>query len=242
MTELIDVKALSDEEFIQKYEKFVFHFIHKKYGHRLQAIKDDTGLEFEDLVQCGMIALIKAREQFKPEMGFKFLTFAVPKIIGEIGNEIWKTQKLKIERTVYYAKGKILKNKLSEESVDHISETLDIDPKLVEAAQDYQPGTFSIDKVFYPDDNGEGEKITLEKQLEDESVDVESTVENKVILHSFFDTLQHSELVVWDMHSKGTRQENIGKRIGKSQVQVSRILGRINKRATAFGQKQGIAK
>ncbi|YAR63256.1 sigma-70 family RNA polymerase sigma factor [Bacillus cytotoxicus] len=109
MTELIDVKALSDEEFIQKYEKFVFHFIHKKYGHRLQAIKDDTGLEFEDLVQCGMIALIKAREQFKPEMGFKFLTFAVPKIIGEIGNEIWKTQKLKIERTVYYAKGKILK-------------------------------------------------------------------------------------------------------------------------------------
>ncbi|MGR5985123.1 hypothetical protein ACUIAK_09590 [Bacillus cytotoxicus] len=44
------------------------------------------------------------------------------------------------------------------------------------------------------------------------------------------------------MHSKGTRQENIGKRIGKSQVQVSRILGRINKRATAFGQKQGIAK
>ncbi|MDH2880121.1 hypothetical protein [Bacillus cytotoxicus] len=133
---------------------------------------------------------------------------------------------MKIERTVYYAKGKILKNKLSEESVDHISKTLDMGHGLVEAAQ---PGTFSLDKVIYPADNGEG-------------VDVESTLENKVILHSFFDTLQHSELIVWDMHSKRIRQENIGKRIGKSQVQVSRIVKRMNKRATAFGQQQGVAK
>ena len=89
----------------------------------------------EDLVQCGMIALIKARDQFKPELGFKFLTFATPKIIGEIGHEIYKMQKVKIEKTVYYAKGKILKNKLGEESVEDISKALEIEPNLVETAK-----------------------------------------------------------------------------------------------------------
>ncbi|SCN35801.1 Protein of unknown function [Bacillus cytotoxicus] len=38
-----------------------------------------------------MVALMKAREQFKPELGFKFLTFAAPRIVYEIGNGIWKT-------------------------------------------------------------------------------------------------------------------------------------------------------
>ncbi|MGR5985618.1 hypothetical protein ACUC2M_15775 [Bacillus cytotoxicus] len=51
MPELIDVKDLSMKNLFKSTKSsFSISFI-KKYGHRLQAIKDDTGVEFEDLVQ-----------------------------------------------------------------------------------------------------------------------------------------------------------------------------------------------
>ncbi|WP_439022628.1 sigma-70 family RNA polymerase sigma factor [Bacillus thuringiensis] len=242
MPEVVDVKGMSDSDFVKKYERFLHFFIQRRYGSKLDSIKNDTGLEIEDLVQCGMIALIKARDQFKPELGFKFLTFATPKIIGEIGHEIYKTQKVKIEKTVYYAKGKILKNKLGEESVEHISKVLEIEPKLVKAAKDYQPGAFSLDKIVYSSGSGEGEDITLERKLEDENESIESKVENKMVVHSFLNTLQDREMIVWDMHSQNKPQHEISNRAGVSQPHISRILKQINQRAAAFGKAQGVAK
>lgn len=67
-------------------------------------------------------------------------------------------------------------------------------------------------------------------------------VENKMVVNSFAQTLKDKEMIVLDMHLTGARQENIGKRIGTSQVKVSRILKRINERAVAFGKSQGVAK
>ncbi|MCD7828111.1 MAG: sigma-70 family RNA polymerase sigma factor [Clostridiales bacterium] len=42
------------------------------------------GAEFEDLVQSGCIGLVKASEGFDETKGFKFSTYAVPAIIGEM--------------------------------------------------------------------------------------------------------------------------------------------------------------
>lgn len=42
------------------------------------------GVEYEDLFQAGCVGLIKAAAGFDPEKGFKFSTYAVPAILGEI--------------------------------------------------------------------------------------------------------------------------------------------------------------
>ncbi|MBQ3865392.1 MAG: sigma-70 family RNA polymerase sigma factor [Clostridia bacterium] len=42
------------------------------------------GCEWEDLVQLGTIGMIRAVQGFEPERGFRFTTFAVPHIAGEI--------------------------------------------------------------------------------------------------------------------------------------------------------------
>ncbi len=46
------------------------------------------GVEMEDLEQVAAIALMKAIERFEPERGFKFTTFAMPTIAGEVRNHI----------------------------------------------------------------------------------------------------------------------------------------------------------
>ena len=64
---------MPDEEFMSKYEDLVHHFIWKRYKGMLEIVKANTGLEMEDLVQYGMMGLIKARRDFNHELGYQFL-------------------------------------------------------------------------------------------------------------------------------------------------------------------------
>lgn len=42
------------------------------------------GVEYDDLFQAGCVGIIKAADNFDPERGFSFSTYAVPVILGEI--------------------------------------------------------------------------------------------------------------------------------------------------------------
>lgn len=65
----------------------------EKVCEKKASIERDTGLDIEDLTQFGMIGLIKARDNFDLEFGCAFSTYAVPKILGEIGRAIRDNQK-----------------------------------------------------------------------------------------------------------------------------------------------------
>ncbi len=43
-----------------------------------------SGVEYDDLFQAGCVGLIKAASGFDPSLGFRFSTYAVPAILGEI--------------------------------------------------------------------------------------------------------------------------------------------------------------
>ena len=43
-----------------------------------------SGIEYDDLFQAGCVGLIKAASGFDPTLGFRFSTYAVPAILGEI--------------------------------------------------------------------------------------------------------------------------------------------------------------
>lgn len=42
------------------------------------------GIEYDDLFQAGCVGLVKAAENFDPTLGFRFSTYAVPLILGEM--------------------------------------------------------------------------------------------------------------------------------------------------------------
>jgi len=46
------------------------------------------GVELEDLEQVAAIALMKAIDRFEPDRGFRFVTYAVPTITGELRNHL----------------------------------------------------------------------------------------------------------------------------------------------------------
>ncbi|HDT6577475.1 TPA: sigma-70 family RNA polymerase sigma factor [Bacillus cereus] len=238
-----DVRAMSDEEFMRKYENLVHHFIWKRYKGRLDIVKGNTGLEMEDLVQCGMMGLIKARRDFNHNLGYQFSTYAIPKIHGEVGKLIMNSHKIKVPRALYQLRGKIMRQGLMEEDAETICKQLGVPLPEVKEALQYQPNTKSLQDVMYTSASGGNEEILLEDMLEDtQAIHEVGEVENHMVLQSFYQTLQHQELIVWDMHSKHKTQQEIGNGVGRCQVQVSRILKRIQKRATEFGKERGLGK
>ncbi|PFT72515.1 RNA polymerase subunit sigma-28 [Bacillus thuringiensis] len=238
MKAIEDVRAMPDEEFMSKYEDLVHHFIWKRYKGMLDIVKANTGLEMEDLVQCGMIGLVKARREFNHELGYQFSTFASYKIRGEVGKLIMNSHKIKVPRTLYILRGKMMGQGLMEEDAETICKQLGVPLPEVNEALQYQPNTKSLQDVMYTSASGGKEEILLE---DIQAVHEVKEVENHMVLQSFYQTLEHPELIVWDMHAKHKTQQEIGSRVGRCQVQVSRILKRIQKRANEFGKEQGLA-
>ena len=64
----------------------------------------DRGCEMEDLIQIGMIGMLKAIRSFSLERGTAFSTYAVPLIVGEIRRHLRDDGPLKISR-VYKRQG-----------------------------------------------------------------------------------------------------------------------------------------
>ena len=61
-------------------------FIEKNIGlvHSIASRFKGKGVEYDDLFQTGCIGLIKAVDNFDETLGYKFSTYAVPVIMGEI--------------------------------------------------------------------------------------------------------------------------------------------------------------
>ncbi|MBJ8105979.1 MULTISPECIES: sigma-70 family RNA polymerase sigma factor [Bacillus cereus group] len=242
MAEVVDVKAMSDDEFMKKYKKLVYNFVWKKYSSNAEVIKSNTGLEIDDLIQYGMIGLLKARKGFDPTYGCEFSNYAIPKIFGIIAVNIRDAQKVKVPRDVYYLKGKIMNRGLLEEKPEEISKRLDVSIQVVEEALRYQHITKSIHEIAHSSGNSDDD-LTIEQMLVDEySASETEEVEREMLMGSFVQTLPDREMIVWDMYSNHMSQESIGKKVGVTQTQISRILKRIKERAATFGKAQGVAK
>lgn len=70
----VEYHALRDELIVANLN--LVYFLAGRFSGR--------GEPFEDLVQVGMIGLLKAIDRFEPQRGFEFATFATPTIVGEV--------------------------------------------------------------------------------------------------------------------------------------------------------------
>jgi len=191
------------------------------------------GIPLEDLEQVACLGLVKAVTRFDPGFRRDFASFAVPTISGEVKRHFrdlgWAVRP---PRRVQEMQARV--NAATSASVQalgraaqprEIAEQLGVDPGTVVEAMALS-GAFTPASLDRP--VGEpGHSTSLGEFLVSDRDDYEE-VENAMILRQAMSTLApRDRLVLQRRFHDGLTQEQIGNEIGLSQMQVSRLLGRI---------------
>lgn len=202
------------DEFIEENIKLVY-----LVAGKMRAAAEKQGFEFDDLVQVGSMGLLKAYEKYNPELfNVKFSTYAVPTIKGSILRYLRDNPiGLRYPRPVRQLAIKIVREELEERGAEEISKVLDVEISQVEEARWYlvNKQVKSLNEVVFESD---GKPISMFEQIGNND---DCT---GLLVRDFIHSLSGREqrIVEWIMQNYS--QTEIGKKIGVSQVQVSRLI------------------
>ena len=193
----------------------------------------DKGVEREDLHQIGAIGLILAAEKFDLSRGLKFSTYAVPLILGEIKRYFRDTGPIKVSRDLKKTAREITNFSESFELANgrppgilEIAKELSLTPEEIASARE---ATAPIRSISAPT-VGEGQ--TLEDTLPDERFET-AYLEKLDVQEAIKKLSEREQEIVFLRYEKEKTQAEIARKLGLSQVQVSRlekkILARLQK-------------
>lgn len=187
----------------------------------------------EDLIQVGSIGLIKAVDQFKPDAGAKFQTYATHLITGEIRHYLRdKTAMIRAPRELQELSFRI--NRL----VQNLTSRLGREPSDVEIAQELQVSVSRVNEAYEVDRRRT--LISLDQSLSSESGSEQSLIDTLVDGRYQSNQLAKEERLMLAEAIKQLRdglrevvqltfyedlsQTEVAKQLGISQMQVSRRL------------------
>lgn len=188
----------------------------------------NRGYDPEDLFQIGCIGLIKAIDKFDLSYNVRFSTYAVPMIIGEIQRFIRDDGTIKVSRSLKEIATKVRRKRdeLTKEfgrnpTINELAESLFIAPEEVIHAMEATKFPKSIHETVF---ENEGDPITLLDQIPEE----ETNWFDKLSLEDAIRELNERErLIIYLRYFKDQTQSDVAKRLGISQVQVSRLEKKI---------------
>lgn len=184
------------------------------------------GYETDDLYQIGCIGLIKAIKRFDVELDVQLSTYAVPYIMGEIKRFLRDDGMLKVSRQTKELAIKIKQiqneyiNKKGEDiSITKIAEILKVSKEEIAAAIE---SNNTVDSIYSVEGQDTDERMLIEK-ITDEKNEYNQLVD-KITLDEIINNLEEREkkVVILRFYKEQT-QSQVGKILGITQVQVSRI-------------------
>jgi len=183
------------------------------------------GHDPEDLYQIGVIGLIKAIRRFDTSYEVKFSTYAVPLITGEIKRFLRDDGMVKVSRRYKEIASKasavslrLAAEKLCAPSMSEIARELEIDVYLLTEAMEACTPCDSIYRTV--SEEGKGEMYLLDKIFGTS----DETMADKASLKCAIDRLTERERnIIAYRYFMDETQSKVAKRMGISQVQVSRI-------------------
>ena len=188
-------------------------------------------VDLEDLFQIGCIGLLKAVDKFNLEYQVKFSTYAVPMIAGEIRRFLRDDGMLKVSRSLKELSYKSLqaREKLTaalgrEPTVEELSEEMGVEKE--ELVQAMEAGG-EVESLYRPIHQKEGSEIRLVDKLEEKEKQ-EDKILDRLVLKQLLETLDAKERkLIYLRYFADRTQSDVGKLMGISQVQVSRMEKRI---------------
>lgn len=178
------------------------------------------GVEYDDLFQAGCVGLVKAADGFDFSRGLRFSTYAVPVILGEIKRIFRDGGSVKVSRSLKELSvkaGRIRESILQEHGreplVSEIAAALGIDEETAAQAIGASMPTVSLTES---EDEGSGQiDIAVDSH--------EDTVVDTLALKEALSTLdaEDRQMIIL-RYFKNETQAQVAKKLGMTQVQVSR--------------------
>lgn len=183
--------------------------------------------ETDDLYQIGCMGFIKAIKRFNTDFDVQFSTYAVPYILGEIKKYIRDDGMIKVSRSVKELGTRIkqlqneyIKKNQEEMNIWQLSKELNVDKEEIIFAMEAQRPVESIYQEEKSDNNNKRELISKIPTLENQ----ESKIINNMTLNQVIGELnvRERQIIILRFYREKTQTE-VGRLLGISQVQVSRI-------------------
>lgn len=180
----------------------------------------NRGIEYDDLYSAGCLGLVKAADGFDETLGYRFSTYAVPAILGEIKRLFRDGGAVKASRS--------LKEK-SREAVklrDELSVSLGREPTVSELSERLGMNEFEtveLLNIAVPPASLTATDEEGERQI-DIPVDFgEEQIHNSIALREIIGKMPESDRRLIELrYYKGLTQTVTAEKLGLSQVQVSR--------------------
>lgn len=181
----------------------------------------------DDLFQIGCIGLIKSIDNFNPEIGVKFSTYAVPMIIGEIRRYLRDNNSIRVSRslrdTAYkaiHAKELLSKELSREPTIDDIAEKIEIPKEDIVFALDAIQCPVSLYDPVYTDG---GDTLYVMDQISDKKNKEETWVEELSLSDAMKRLNERENYIIKLRFFEGKTQMEVAEEIHISQAQVSRL-------------------
>ncbi len=182
------------------------------------------GCELEDLIQIGLIGMLKAIRSFDIDRGNAFSTYAVPMIMGEIRKFLRDDGLIKVSRVRKQSGYLIMKEKEKlcaelgrEPTIFELEKTTGLSPEEISESLDAISPVYSLSAVV-----GDSEELTLENSIATAENPFESEIERMALMETI-DTLDPIwKKIIMLRYFKCFSQQETANRLGMTQVKISR--------------------
>ncbi len=182
------------------------------------------GCELEDLIQIGLIGMLKAIRSFDITKGNAFSTYAVPMIMGEIRKFLRDDGLIKVSRirkqngyAIIKAKEKYASENGREPTVSELSDMCKLSCEEICEALDAISPVYSLSAVV-----GDNEGLTLENSLAASENPFESEIERIALLDSINSLEPTWRKIIILRYYKCLSQQETAAKLGMTQVKISR--------------------
>ena len=178
------------------------------------------GIEYDDLFQAGCLGLIKAAENFEESRGLRFSTYAVFLILGEMkllfrkGGTVTMSRALR-EGSVRGARegDKSLQREGRQPSIGELAEILGVEPE--QAAQALEASQPALSLTDSGEDGGGQTDVAVDSGED-------AALERLSLRQAVQELAPRDRNIVYLRYCKSSTQTETARRLGMTQVQVSR--------------------
>jgi len=186
----------------------------------------NRGENLDDLFQVGVIGLIKAIDNFDPNLDVRFSTYGVPMVCGELRRYLRDNNSIRVSRsmrdTAYHAmqiKEQLTTKNGKEPTVEEIAKIMEIPKENVVLALEAIVEPVSLFEPVFSEGN---DTIYVMDQVGDKSDD-NDWLDEIAIKEAIRKLSDREKRILSLRYFKGKTQMEVASEIGISQAQVSRI-------------------